>query len=100
MGNMFVKPNAFGDPRVMYLVINDRILITNRENFVVKASDGFYNMVHEEVMQHVIDGKEPPEQIRTAVLNLADDMMAGNEVTLRAGDYIALMNHARERKLL
>ena len=34
---------------------------------------------------------------RLAILNLADDLMAGRSATLRAGDYVMLQNFAREQ---
>ncbi|MDY6857445.1 MAG: hypothetical protein SWO11_22620 [Thermodesulfobacteriota bacterium] len=80
----------------MYLVIIEKMIERYAGVMKVRPSEKFFSMVHEVVMNHVIDKEEPPEQIRTAVLNVADDMMAGRDVTLRAGDYIALMDYARE----
>jgi hypothetical protein len=40
----------------------------------------------------------PPEAIAPAILNMADDVMAGRQVSLRAGDYIAIQNFARSSK--
>ena len=89
------------DPTVvMYYVVIDQMIAKYRDMLIARPTEKFYNMVHKEVMTHVIDGKEPQEQIRTAILNIADDMMSGREVTMRAGDYIALMNYAREMKAL
>ncbi len=82
---------------VMYLVIIDRMIAVHKDVMMVRPTEKFQDMVYKEVMNHVIGGQEPPEQIRTAILNLADDMMAGRDVTMRAGDYIALMNFAREQ---
>jgi hypothetical protein len=93
-------PMAFDPTTVMYLIIVDALVARHREALMAQPTDKFQSMLHNEVMAHVLDGKEPPEQIRTAVMNVADDMMAGRDITLRAGDYIALMDYAREQKML
>ena len=97
MGNMNVRLKF--DPGVyMYLIVIDQMLMKYRKLLKVRPTERFFDMVHGLVMDHVIDGKEPPTQIQSAIMNIADDMMAGREVTLRAGDYIALMNFARGKK--
>jgi len=89
------------DPGVlMYLVIHDKLLVKYGDLMKVRPSEKFFDMVHEQVMSHVIDGTEPPKEISSAIMNIADDMMAEREVSLRAGDYISLMNYARAKKLL
>jgi hypothetical protein len=55
------------------------------------ADDAFSDFVETQVRTY-LDGTAPPESIQTAVMNIADDVAAGREVTLRAGDYIALQN--------
>lgn len=90
----------FDPTEIMYLIIIDKMIARHRDVLMARTTEKFQSMVHKEVMTHVIDGKEPPEQIRTAVMNIADDMMAGRDMTLRAGDYIALVNYAREEKML
>ena len=85
---------------VMYLVIIDKMLMKYKDIMRVRPTEKFFTMVHEQVMSHVIDGKELPAQIQPTIMNIADDMMAGRDVTLRAGDYISLMNYAREMKML
>ncbi len=99
MANMRVQLSRI-PTEVMYLVIIDQMLKRYRDLVIERPNEKFENMVRKEVMTHIIDGTKPPKQIRTAVLNVADDVMAGREVSLRAGDYIALMNYAREHKLL
>ncbi|WP_150132320.1 hypothetical protein [Prosthecochloris sp. GSB1] len=89
------------DPSViMYLVIVDKLLSKNAELLKVEPSEKFFSFVREMVISHVADGKEPPEQIAAPIMNIADDMMAGREVTMRAGDYIALMNYAKSKRKL
>ncbi|MFC1896279.1 hypothetical protein ACFL0Q_06415 [Thermodesulfobacteriota bacterium] len=99
MANMNVRLKF--DPGVyMYLIVIDKMLMKYRELIEVRPTEKFFDMVHKQVMRHVIDGKEPPMQIHSAIMNIADDMMAGREVTLRAGDYIALMNYGLENKII
>ncbi|MCF8383827.1 MAG: hypothetical protein K9G39_09625 [Chlorobium sp.] len=89
------------DPSVvMYLVIVDKLLQRQSDLLKVKPSEKFFDMVREQVISHLIDGKEPPEQIAGPILNIADDMLAGREVVMRSGDYITLMNYAKSKKML
>lgn len=90
----------FDESVVMYLVIIDRLLQKNAELLKVQPSEKFFGLVREMVINHVIEGKEPPEQVAAPIMNIADDMMAGREVVMRAGDYIALMNYAKSKKRL
>lgn len=85
---------------VMYLIIIDQMLKKYRDLIVELPNERFDVMVRKEVVAHLVDGKEPAEEIRTAILNVADDMMAGRDLTLRAGDYVALMNYGRKNKLI
>ncbi len=85
---------------IMYLVIIDQMVKRHRDLIVERPDKRFDIMVQKLAMTHIVDGDEPPEEIRTAVMNVADDIMAERDVTLRAGDYIALMNYARENKLV
>jgi hypothetical protein len=82
----------------MYLIIIDKALMKYRKYLKVRPTEKFFDMVHGLVMDYVTDGKEPPMQIRSAIMNIADDMMGGREVSLRAGDYIALMDYTRGKK--
>ena len=43
------------------------------------------------------EGVTPPEDIASAIMNIADDLMSGRDITLRAGDYIAIQNHVRNQ---
>jgi len=38
----------------------------------------------------------PPPEIATAILNMADDFMAGRQVAMRSGDYLAIQNFIRK----
>jgi hypothetical protein len=85
---------------VMYLVIIDKLIRDKAELVKVRPTEKFFDMVHEQVMDYVLEGKEPPAQIAGAIMNISDDMMAGREVVMRAGDYISLMSFAKAQKRL
>jgi hypothetical protein len=61
----------------------------------VCAGDRFNKVVAKYLQAYIDEGKMPPADIATAILNLADDYMAGKIMNLRAGDYIAIQNHIR-----
>ncbi|MCE1273879.1 MAG: hypothetical protein HGB01_00740 [Chlorobiaceae bacterium] len=89
------------DPSVvMYLVIIDKLLANRADLLRVKPSEKFFDMVREQVIAHLSESAEPPKEIAGAIMNISDDLMAGREVTLRAGDYIALMSYAKAKKML
>lgn len=94
----FRIPIKFDPTVVMYLVIIDQLVKKEAGLLKTRATEQFFSMVHEHVMAYVLEGKEPPAQIAGAVMNIADDVMAGREVEIRAGDYIALMNFAKAEK--
>jgi hypothetical protein len=60
------------------------------ENLLKRPADAGFTDFIEKHVQAYLDGTAPPEAIQTAVLNIADDVAAGREVTVKAGDYIAL----------
>jgi hypothetical protein len=81
---------------VMYLIVNDKVRIDEKLNAQVeKFMDG---VALKHVRAYMDDGTMPPEAIAPAILNMADDVMAGRQVSLRAGDYIAIQNFARSTK--
>jgi hypothetical protein len=82
---------------VYYLIINDSIKELG-EVAKVAPDARFFEMVSHHVREYVENGVKPPDAIATAILNVADDTMAGREVTMRAGDYIALQTYARSKK--
>ena len=47
---------------------------------------------------YVEKGEMPPADIAPAILNMADDLLAGRQIVVRAGDYIAVQNHLRAAK--
>jgi len=90
----------FHPEHIMYLVIVDKMLKKWANVMKVRPTDKFFDMVHGHVVDHAVRGVEPPKQIAAAILNIADDMMSGRDVVLRAGDYISLMDYARKTRKL
>lgn len=43
-----------------------------------------------------LEGKEVPEAIAPAILNLTNDVLSGREMMIRTGDYISLQAFARQ----
>ncbi len=79
---------------VAYLIINWQI--TNlAEQIKVRPEAKFFDFVAKQVQAYVQKAVMPPDDIAPAILNLADDYMAGRPMNLRAGDYITIQNHLR-----
>lgn len=79
---------------VMYLILNQ--LKDDWASLVkIGPDEAFRETLAKHVSAYVKKGVMPPEEISTAILNIADDVMAGRNVTLRAGDYIAIRNFMR-----
>lgn len=85
---------------VMYLVIVDWLRKDKIELVKMRPTERFFDMLREEVTAHVLEGREPPAAIASAVMNISDDVMSGRDVVIRAGDYITLMDFARKQKML
>lgn len=83
--------------RIMYLVINWDIKQLGKR-IAVKPDAKFNKVVFTYVSKYVNDGKMPPEDIAPAILNLADDYIAGRDVSIRAGDYISIQQHVRNQR--
>jgi hypothetical protein len=58
----------------------------------------FKAVVDVHVNAYLFDKKEPPAEIATAVMNIADDVLSGREIILKTGDYLAIQNFIRARK--
>ncbi|MFB0546563.1 MAG: hypothetical protein ACETWB_06605 [Anaerolineae bacterium] len=82
---------------VAYLIINWRAKEL-AERIQVRPGKEFYGVVAEHLRAYVQEGVMPPDDIAPAILNLADDYMAGRPMNLRAGDYIAIQNHIRRAR--
>ncbi len=77
---------------LMYLVIPDPL----RQQFEGTVSQEFESATFKYAQAYIERGEMPPADIAPAILNMADDFMAGRQVTVRAGDYIAIQNHLRK----
>lgn len=53
-------------------------------------------VLYTHVRAFVEKGKEPPAQIRSVVMNVADDLANNRTPTLRTGDYIDLQSFVRK----
>jgi hypothetical protein len=67
------------------------------ENVLTSAADATFLKFVDKHVQAYLDGTAPPESIQTAVMNIADDLSAGREMTLRSGDYVALQTEFQKQ---
>jgi hypothetical protein len=81
---------------IAYLIILDLREVADIARY--KPDDAFYSVVAQHMSAYMNEGKMPPEPIAPAILNLADDYMAGRSISIRAGDYISLQNFARRAR--
>jgi hypothetical protein len=95
-----MQVNFGGDPRVMYLQVVDSVIKDHADLLRVKPTEQFFSWLEKEVGSYVSTGKLPASEIATPIMNMADDIGAGRDVSLRAGDAMALMSYARKQKLL
>ncbi len=69
---------------------------------IVKVMQGqdpeFARFVEGHLTAYVEKGTMPPSAIAAPILNLAEDLAAGRELRMRAGDYIALQTFRKEQK--
>ncbi len=61
-------------------------------------TEEFYELIAKHMNAYLQDGKMPPTEIASVILNLIDDQAAGRKLTIRAGDYISLQNYLRKKK--
>jgi hypothetical protein len=54
------------------------------------------NVLNTNLKAYLEKGVMPPTEIATAVMNVADDIVANRAPTLRTGDYIALQMYMRK----
>jgi hypothetical protein len=83
---------------VYYLIIPDLIARRVSDRFKVQPDQRFYDVLNEHVSAYVEQGKMPPKAIMPAVMNIADDILEGRDVVIRAGDYIAVQDYVRTLK--
>ena len=81
-----------------YLIINfdigDLVTLAERE-----LPQNFSKQMAEYVYGYIYEKKMPPDEIAQTVLNVSEDMMAGRQVQLRAGDYIAVQKYMHQTKM-
>jgi hypothetical protein len=98
---MALRIGKIFDPTiVMYLIIRDGMIKKYVDLLKVRPTEKFHEMVHEQVLAYAVEGKEPPPEIATAIMNIADDVMAGRDAVMRAGDYIALVSYGRSKRMI
>lgn len=97
---LFIRRESILDRRiwVYYLVILDKIAPQFGDVLEARPDERFYETFSKHVEAYVKEGEAPPKAIEGAVLNAADDYLAGRDITLRAGDYIAVQNYIRGAK--
>ena len=83
--------------QVAYLIINWNVKEVVK-GIEIEPGEKFHQLISKYLPLYVNESKMPPEDIAPAILNLADDFMAGKPMSLRAGDYIAIQNHIRKTK--
>jgi hypothetical protein len=74
---------------VKYLVIPEWHLKA-LGRIVERVPDKRFNAFVEEHVQSYLNGTAPPATIQSAVMNIADAYASGQDVTIGAGDYVAL----------
>jgi hypothetical protein len=60
-----------------------------------QPSEKFNEFVMATLQAYLDQSKMPSAAIMPAIMNLAEDQLAGREMTLRAGDYVALQQEFR-----
>jgi hypothetical protein len=81
--------------RIYYLIILDRLKLRYKDVLEARPDSRFFEELNRHATAFVNEGKAPPEAIASAVMNVADDVLAGREVQLKAGDYITLQSYFR-----
>ena len=75
-----------------YLIVNEKL----GRALEINPSEQFESFTARHMRAYIHDGTMPPAEIATAILNMADDFMAGRQVTIRSGDYLAIQNYLRK----
>jgi len=87
--------------RVAYLVpdpvLHQGGFLEDVARFAKGQDKAFNQVVENHVAAFLEHGTMPPAAITAPILNVAEDIKAGREVTLRGGDYIALQNFVRSQ---
>jgi len=78
---------------VAYLVIPEPW--REQHQIDLEVSPDFEKLTFGYAKAYIEKGEMPPADIAPAILNMADDYLAGRQVSIRAGDYIMIQNHLR-----
>lgn len=62
----------------------------------MEVTEEFTKTLAQHVYAYIYEDKAPPAGIEQTVLNVAEDLAAGRQVVLRAGDYISVQKFIRE----
>jgi hypothetical protein len=64
---------------------------------IIKGMPGkdFDELIEKHVNAYLFEKVEPPAQIASAIMNIADDYMNGREPIIKSGDYLQLQNYLR-----
>jgi len=94
---VFIQREIILDRRVWvyYLIIVDKLRHQFDKLLEARPDENFFTTFSKHVEAYAKEGQAPPKAIETAVMNAADDYMAGRDITLRAGDYISVQNFIR-----
>ena len=76
-----------------YLIVPDPF----RKSAEITPSEQFEAAAARFMNAYINDGTMPPADIAPAIMNMADDYMAGRQITIRSGDYLAIQNHLRKQ---
>lgn len=80
-----------------YLTINmnlgDLVELAEKE-----LPEQFSREMAKHVYGYVYENKMPPAEIQQTVLNVSEDFLAGRQVQLRAGDYVAVQRYFRGKR--
>jgi hypothetical protein len=83
--------------RVAYLAPPDPIRERFAELLETAPDKRFNKLVADSIEALVERGELPAKEIAPTIVNMADDVMAGKPITIRAGDYIALQGFLRKK---
>ena len=86
--------------RVAYLIIPypnrfDQTLLEGFDQIARGQDKAFNKLVETHLTAYLEKGVAPPAAIAGAIVNIAEDVVAGRTPTLRAGDYISLQTFKR-----
>ncbi len=81
---------------IMYLQIRDMLHADWEKAIEVAPDSAFYEKTQAHVKAYLDKGVAPPKEIAVPILNIADDVAGGREVTIRTGDYVALQTFYRQ----